>query len=86
MTTGGLFGHNNEPRDFHEQAWTVTHCGCYHEPRGGERFTAEQDARNASSLPANGGPAVMTAHPGPIKGISSATLVELGPRRGGPRA
>ncbi len=44
FTTGGLFGHMNNPVADGEQAWVVTHCGCYHEPHGGERFTAERDA------------------------------------------
>ena len=44
LTTGGLFGHSNEPKDWQEAKWIVTHCGCYHEPRGGERFTADRDS------------------------------------------
>ncbi len=36
----------NQPTDWQEQKWIVTHCGCYHEPKGGERYTAERDARD----------------------------------------
>jgi hypothetical protein len=42
-TSGGLFGHMNDPKNWWEQKWVVTHCGCYHEPKGGERYTAERD-------------------------------------------
>ena len=47
-TDGGLFGHSNEPKHWSELRWTVTHCGCYHEPKGGERFTAERDLRESA--------------------------------------
>lgn len=98
LTTGGLFGHSNEPKHEHELAWTVTHCGCYHEPRGGERYTAakdHEDERATSRAPrltdatpsvaANGWPAVMTGHPHG-KGISSITGLQVGPRSPGPIA
>lgn len=35
---GGLFGHNVG------ECGSITHCGCYHSPRGGERHTADRDA------------------------------------------
>ena len=58
LTTGGLFGHCNQPKDWQEQKWIVTHCGCYHEPRGGERYTADRDARE---YVINGNPSPETA-------------------------
>jgi len=58
-TTGGLFGHMNDPNDWQEAKWIVTHCGCYHEPKGGERYTAERDARDFTI---NGDPSLETAN------------------------
>ncbi len=38
-----LYSHTLPPESDDHLLLTTTHCGCYHEPRGGERFTADED-------------------------------------------
>lgn len=38
-----LYSHTLPPESDNHLTISTSHCGCYHEPRGGEKYTADED-------------------------------------------